>query len=133
MIETIEYMREHNPPFMTLINFDQGSFKRLWNLEVGDYEDFNKIEDIEWCGWMIRSKQDTLYSLVPKVTATVYHMEFFGEFKCGRCVEYKYFTSRDKCLAAGCKKMAKPHRAAKDMQMPPIQSRYKKWTGVGDA
>jgi hypothetical protein len=126
-------VRKHYPPWMTLIYFNSGSFKRLWNLEIGDYEQFSNIEDIEWCGWMMRSKQDTLYSLMPRVTATVYHMEFFGDFPCGRCIDYPYFNKEKTCMAHACQHMCKPLKDVKDMQLPPVESRYVKWTGVRNA
>ena len=125
-------MRIHNPPHMTLIKFTQGSCKSLWNMEVGMYETFNDIEEIEWCGWVMRSKQETLYNHMPRVTATIYHMEFFGEeHSCGRCVDYNFFKeSNTNCLGAACKKLAKPFRPPAEIQYPPERSRYKTWMKI---
>ena len=122
--------RLYNPPYMTLIRFDQGSYHRLWNLEVGDYEMFSEVEGIELCGWFVRSEQETLFSLVPKVIATVYHMEYLGDAACGRCVDYRYFESNDKCLAEACAKVAKPFKPMEDIQYPPERSRYSTWMKI---
>lgn len=122
--------RLYNPPYMTLIKFSHGTFNNLWNLEIGDYETFSETSEIEICGWFVRSKQETLFSLVPKTTAIVYHMEYHGDEACGRCVSYKYFESGDECLAMACKKFAKPFRPAKDITYPPQKSRYVKWMGL---
>jgi len=122
--------RLYNPPYMTLLRFDQGSYNKLWNLEVGDYEMFSEVEGIELCGWLVRSEQETLYSLVPKVTAFVYHMEYFGDVTCGRCVNYLYFESDNRCLAEACAKVAKPFKPMKDIQYPPERSRYAKWMNI---
>jgi len=123
-------MRLYNPPFMTLIKFNQGSYHKLWNLEIGQYEEIDKVEELEWCGWTVRSTQETLYSLVPRVISFVYHMEFFGEHSCGRCVNYQYFDLDDPakdCLSHACKKLAVPFKPTKDIQYPPERSRYTKW------
>jgi len=122
--------RLYNPPYMTLIRFNQGSYNRLWNLEVGAYEMFSEIEGIEWCGWFVRSEQETLYKLMPRVVATVYHMEFFGDVGCGRCVNYPYFEPDDKCMAEACKKVAKPFKPTKDIEYPPERSRYTTWMKI---
>lgn len=122
--------RLYNPPYMTLIEFCQGSFNKLWNMEIGDYEEFPDSAEIEICGWFTRSRQETLYSYVPKVTAVVYHMEYFGDAACGRCVDYPYFESKDKCLAMACKKFAKPFKPPADIQYPPQRSRYIQWTNL---
>jgi len=122
-----ECMRLYNPPYMTLIKFLQGSYHALWNLEVGVYENFKKVEDIEGCGWFIRSKQETLYRRMPRVYAMVYHLEYFGHIKCGRCVDYPYFSSDDVCLPTLCEKVALPHKKRSEIQYPPERSRYTKW------
>jgi hypothetical protein len=119
-------MRAYQPPYMTLVRFHQGSYQNLWNLETGIYENIDKPEELEWCGWEIRSKQDSVYSVSPKVNVTVYHLEFFGTAACGRCVEYDHFAEdATPCLAAACKNQAVPFR--KDISFPPEISRYKRW------
>jgi hypothetical protein len=123
-----ECQRIYNPPFMTLVRFSQGNYKRLWNIEVGAYEDFDKVSAIELCDWNVRSTQETIYSLVPRVKAWVYHLEYNGEIKCGRCVDYPYFGSEQACLSQACQKLAMPWRAMKDRQYPHERSRYVKWT-----
>lgn len=121
-----ECMRRYQPPYMTLVRFHQGSYQKLWNLETGVYENFDKPEELEWCGWEVKSKQDSIYSVLPKVNVTVFHLEFHGDFACGRCVEYRHFDKNvSRCLAAACKKQAIPFR--KDISFPPEQSRYKRW------
>ena len=125
-----ECMRLYNPPYMTLLRFEQGSFHRLWNLEVGEYEDFGKIGAITICDWMIRSRQETLYRLVPRTRVTVYHLEYFGEVPCGRCVDYPYFEPGEPCLSQACKTMAKPFKPSKDIQYPQERSKYTKWMKI---
>lgn len=120
-------MRMYNPPYMTLIKFKQANYNKLWNLEVGLYEDFEKAEEIELCGWIIRSRQETIYKHMPKVFAIVYHMEFFGDVACGRCVDYPYFESTDNCLSAACKKAAKPFKPKEQIEYPLERSRYATW------
>ena len=122
--------RLYNPPYMTLMQFDQGSIHRLWNLEVGCYEEFKDVAEIENCGWFVRSKQETMLSRVPRIYAFIYHMEYFGDIKCGRCVEYPYFDSDDHCLPTICKNSAQPFRCTKDIQYPPERSRYTKWMKI---
>jgi hypothetical protein len=122
--------RLHNPPHMTLIKFPNGTFSKLWNLEIGGYEDFSEVSEIEICGWFMRSRQESLFSFVPKFIATVYHMEYFGEAACGRCVNYPYFESGDHCLAMACKRFARPFRDPEDIQYPPVRSRYTTWLGI---
>lgn len=122
--------RLYTPPYMTLVDL-QGNNKKLWNLEVGMYEQFKAIEDIEWCGWMVRSKQDTLYSLTPKTRVLVYHMEYFGDYDCGRCVDYQFFNKdMAKCTSVACKPMSVPWREKKDIQWPPEKSRYVTWSNA---
>lgn len=123
----ISCMREYHPPWMTLILFD-GSIHKLWNLEVGTYEAFSDVEEIEWCGWNVRSKQETIYRLVPRVKAVVYHMEYHGKAVCGRCVDYKFFDDGATCLAAACEVAAHPHRDESKIQAPPTKSRFAEWT-----
>lgn len=95
------------------------------------YEQFKAIEDIEWCGWMVRSKQDTLYSLTPKTRVLVYHMEYFGDYDCGRCVDYQFFNKdMAKCTSVACKPMSVPWREKKDIQWPPEKSRYVTWSNA---
>jgi hypothetical protein len=114
---------------MTLVDFTDGGHRMLWNIEVGDYETFGDIEDIEWCGWIVRSKQKTLYRHVPRVVSVVYHLEFHGTVACGRCVDYKFFDSdATPCMSVGCEKLAKPWRDKKDMQFPPERSKYSLWS-----
>ena len=114
-------------PSITLLMFKQSTFKKLWNIEVGVYEEFNNIEDIEWCGWVMCSKQDTVYRLEPnKVDATVYHLEYNGEATCGRCPGFNGGLA-ESCMALACQPACKPHRPIDQQQGPPIESRYKKW------
>jgi hypothetical protein len=115
---------------MTLIKFTHGNRRQLWNLEVGDYEEITSPSELELCDWFIRSRQETLFSYMPKMGAYIYHMEYFGEAACGRCVGYKFFESDDKCLAMACEKCAKPHRLKKDIHYPPERSRYATWTNL---
>lgn len=121
-------MRMYNPPYMTLMEFTTGNYRRLWNLEVGIYEEFSNPEEIKWCGWMVRSRQETVYK--PEVRAIVYHMEYFGDAVCGRCVNYQYFEPGDKCLAAACEKAAGTPKLKAEIQYPPERSRYVKWTNL---
>jgi len=123
-------MRLHNPPYMTLMKFLQGSYKMLWNLEVGNYENFGSVEDITDCGWFVRSTQTTIYRHEPRVYAKVYHLEYFGSVECGRCVDYKYFDSDTKCLPEVCEKLAVPHKKRIEIQYPPERSRYSKWMKI---
>ena len=118
--------RLYNPPYMTLMKFSQG-LNRLWTLEVGEYEEFEEIEEIENCGWFIRSEHETALA---RVTALVCHMEYFGEAACGRCVDYPYFESKNYCLPAICKNLAKTFRPAEEIQYPPERSRYTKWMKI---
>lgn len=123
-------MRLHNPPRMTLIRFEQGNYRRLWNVEIGVYEEIKDINDLtEFCGWICRSKQETLYRVDPKVEATVYHLEYFGKVKCGRCVDYPYFESDDHCLSSACEKVAFPFKEKSLQQGSSEESRYIKWIG----
>ena len=123
-------MRVYDPPYMTLMKFNLGNYNRLWNLEVGQYEEFSNVEEIEWCGWIVRSRQETVYKLVPKVVAIVYHMEFFGNIVCGRCVGYPCFEVAGACMSVACEKLAKPHRPKAQIEHPPEGSRYVKWTNL---
>jgi len=123
----IECVRLYHPPRMTLIKFNQGSYNRLWNLEIGVYEEFSDVEDIDCCDWFVRSKQETLYSIVPKVQATIYHMEYFGEAVCGRCVDYPFFEDSETCISQACEKAAKPHRPESEIQYPKERSKYIQW------
>jgi hypothetical protein len=120
----LKCMRLFNPPTMTLIKFNSGSYKKLWNLEIGEYELFDKVEDIAICDWFIRSIQTVHYE---HTIATVYHLEYFGDAICGRCVDYKYFDKGAKCLSVACEKMAKPWKHESEIQYPPERSRYSKW------
>jgi hypothetical protein len=120
-------IRAHNPPYMTLMKFLQGSYRMLWNLEVGAYEKFQQVEDIVECGWFIRSKQRTSYG---QTYAIVYHLEYFGKAKCGRCVNYPYFEGGRDCLPDICKELAVPHKKQSEIQYPPERSRYSKWMRI---
>ena len=123
----VSCQRLYNPPYMTLVRFNQGSIRKLWNLEIGEYEDFDKVEDINLCDWMVRSHQVTPYSIVPRVTVNVYHLEYFGDLRCGRCINYPFFESDQTCLSRACQKMAKPFKSPKDIQYPPERSKYVQW------
>ena len=120
--------RMYNPPWMTLVKFSQGDRERLWNIEVGEYEDFDKTSAIELCDWNVRSTQEVIISLVPRVKVCVYHLEYNGEIKCGRCVDYPYFESDQECLSQACQNLAKPWRKLEDRKYPHERSRYVKWT-----
>jgi hypothetical protein len=102
----------------------------LWNLEIGAYEKFDKLEDIIECGWFLRSTQETIYRREPKVRANVYHLEYFGEYTCGRCVDYPYFDGGVKCLPDVCKKLAVPRKKRSEIQYPPERSMYSKWMRI---
>jgi len=123
-------IRLHNPPYMTLMKFLQGSYKALWNLEVGVYEDFGELEEIEECGWFVRSTQEMAYKIEPKVHAVVYHLEYFGSAACGRCIGYPFFEATTECLPAACEKAASPHKKRSEIQYPPRRSRYTKWMKI---
>lgn len=127
-------MRSNNPPYMTLINFQQGNYKKLWNLEIGMYESFDSIKDLEWCGWLLRSQQETLYRIMPRVMAMVYHLEYHGTVHCGRCVDYKYFTDElTYCMSNACQRVAKPHRSPKEIDYPPQESYWSRYKGLRNA
>ena len=121
-------MREYNPPSMTLIKFIPSNWNRLWNLEIGEYESINDPKDLADCGWLIRSKQRTLFRPEIEIWAEVYHMELFGDVKCGRCVDYQYFDAGPACLAVACEKMAKSKMAESEIKNRPELSRYVRWT-----
>lgn len=121
-------MRKYNPPSMTLVKFRQANYDRLWNLEVGVYEKFSNVEDLEWCGWFIRSRQQTVYRRVPKLEAVVFTLEYFGTVKCCRCVDYEYFDDlMDVCVCASCKDTARPKLPESKIEWPPQQSRLQTW------
>ena len=121
-------LREWYPPFMTLIKFDQGSYQKLWNLEVGDYEDFDKVSDLELCDWIVKSRMELLYRKEPRVKAVVYHMEFHGDVACGRCIHFPFPKDWSECLSQACSKLAKPHRPEHEIQYPPERSKFVQWT-----
>ncbi len=120
-------MRLYNPPYMTLVKFLQGSYHMLWNLEIGAYEKFEKVEEIERCGWFVRSRQETTYG---QTYAIVYHLEYFGHARCGRCVDYPFFNSDTKCLPKICEEVAVPHKKQSEIQYPPERSKYSKWMKI---
>jgi len=126
-------LRQYYPPNMTLLRFEQGSVKRLWNVDIGLYEDLNDVEDLSWCGWFLRSKQETIYRKSPIVKATVYFMEYYGDFACGRCLDYPYFPTKDPdpCKAIICSNVCKPKLSKDKIQTAPAQSRYRKWLKIG--
>lgn len=99
----------------------------LWNLEVGAYEKFGKVEEIKECGWFVRSRQETTYG---QTYAIVYHLEYFGRVKCGRCVDYPFFDSDTECLPKICEKVAVPHKKQSEIQYPPERSKYSKWMKI---
>jgi hypothetical protein len=119
-------LREWHPPFMTLIKFQQGSYNKLWNLEIGDYEEFDKVDHISICDWVVKSRQETNYS--HNTRAIVYHMEYNGDVACGRCYGFPFPKDWQECLSQACSKFARPHKPEKQIQYPPERSRYVKWT-----
>jgi len=121
-------MRLFHPPRMTLIKFSQGNYKRLWNIEVGAYEAFYDVKDLEWCEWFVRSTQTALYRVVPEIYATIYHLEFHGNMACGRCVGYPYFDkTAQPCMSKACEKVALPRKPESERQYPPERSRFETW------
>lgn len=98
-----ECLLRHHPPTMTLATFDNNN-RIIYNIEVGRYESVNSIETFEDCGWFIRSKQESLYRLMPRVTVNVYHLEYYGTYKCCRCKDHPAFASFGSiiCQAAAC-------------------------------
>lgn len=114
------------PPFMTLIKFQQGSFDKLWNLEIGDYEEFDTISDLSICDWLVKSRQETTYSKHTK--AIIYHMEYRGDVACGRCYGFPFPKDWQECLSQACSRFARPHKPENQIQYPPERSRYVKWT-----
>jgi len=120
--------RKWHPPWMTLVKFSQGSVKQLWNLEIGQYETFDRVEDLSLCDWSVKCRQDTLYSRVPKIRATVYHLNYYGDIPCGRCYKYPYFEPGQECLSQACQPFAKARRHECEIQYPPERSKYIQWT-----
>jgi hypothetical protein len=127
----LKCMREFNPPTMTLVSFRPSSYHKLWNVELGIYEIFASLEDIEWCGWITRSRQETVFRADPRVDATVYHLEYHGPAACGRCVGYEYFgPEMSECLSVACEKSAQPKLEPHLINWPPVKSRYATWRGL---
>lgn len=121
-------MRLFHPPRMTLIKFKQGNYKKLWNIEVGTYEGFYDVSDIEWCDWFIRSKCEVIYKRVPRIEATIYHLEFHGEVACGRCIDYPYFDKQSQyCMSEACQAAALTRKPESEREYPPERSRFEKW------
>lgn len=118
-------MCQHYPPTMTLWKFTN----KLWNVDVGAYEQIENPEDLDWCGWFLRSEQETIYRREPLVKVIVYFMEYLGDYVCARCADYPYFSSGDStvCKAVACKDMCK---TKPNTDKGPVQSRYRKWLGV---
>ena len=121
-------IRKVDPPFMTLVSINRKGCDVLWNVEIGAWEEFKDIEDIGWCGWMPRSIQKIQYNTVPRLITTVYHMEFYGEANCSRCVDYPYFEPwANDCVASCCKNFSVPKKPIEDREYPVERSRYVKW------
>ena len=85
----IKCMRVYDPPRMTLGIFDKSPY--IWNFEAGRYEKTADIEQLEWCGWFVRSKQEILYGILLHTKAVIYHMEFEAGVKCLRRLDYPFF------------------------------------------
>ena len=63
-------IRKYDPPRMTLVTYDLS--QTIFNLEVGEYEKIKNVYTFEQCGWFVRSRQISVYQLVPRAIMTVW-------------------------------------------------------------
>ena len=82
-------MLTYDPPKMTLMTYTLND--RVWNLEVGKHEEVDSIIVFELCHWFVRSKQETMYKICPRTKVTVHNMEYYGDIRCCRCLDYPYW------------------------------------------
>ena len=92
-------MRIVYPPTISLLTFPGQAKPNIWNLNVGQYEQINNLTDLEMCGWEPR-----MFQKLPNGTIVV-HMEFFGNIKCGRCMNYPWTLTGVRCLSKVCEDM----------------------------
>jgi hypothetical protein len=111
------------PPYITIMLFPN-SVPPLYNIEVGKYEQVKDINMFTMCGWEIR---------MVKVLSTgveVYHLEYFGEYSCPRCLnsrsEMNSKAGNIYCTASICRDFVdkkQPHERA----YPNEKSLYLTW------
>lgn len=118
-------MRLYDPPRMTLVTM--GSSSHIWNPDANKYEDVESIHSLEQCGWFVRSSQEILYKVLPRVTAVVYRMEFheYGPgVKCLRYPDYPFFEDGiQECGVDKCRKFCKSKEPPK-FEFPMRRSRF---------
>lgn len=92
-------LRKVWPPYMTIMRFPKAEDNNLYNIEVGKYENVNNINIFSMCGWETRMVQ------ILSTGVEVYHLEYFGEYRCPRNLDYFGKQSGDYCTADACKVM----------------------------
>jgi hypothetical protein len=123
-----ECIRQYDPPLMTLSTY--AMCKTIWNFEVGEYEKLTDLYTFEQCGWFVRSRQTKIFQLVPRSVVTIWHLEYYGSARCGRCSDYKYFDKdASYCLPTICEKYVCKQKA-EDINYPSERSKYYEYSQV---